>query len=85
MTQPFSDTDEATDRAHLELLSRSSPGRRLDLALSVSATVVGLARRGLARAAPDLSREELGLRFVEQSYGKPLARDLRAFLRRRAS
>jgi hypothetical protein len=74
------DTDEATERVHLLLLSRSSPGRRLDLALSLSATVVGLSQRGLARANPGLSPAELGLRFVERSYGDRLARELRAFL-----
>jgi hypothetical protein len=85
MTQPFSDTDEATERAHLELLRRASPGHRLGLALSVSATVVGLSRRGLARAEPGLTREEIGLRFIERNYGAPLAREVRDLLRRRAS
>jgi hypothetical protein len=57
MKRVFSDSDDATERAHLELLRRASPGRRLGLALSVSATVLGLSRRGLARAEPGLSRE----------------------------
>ena len=83
MRRAFSDTDEATEQAHLELLRRASPGRRLSLALSVSATVVGLSRRGLARTHPGLSEEEIGLRFVEQNYGEELAHDLRTFLLRR--
>jgi hypothetical protein len=82
MMQAFSDTDEATDRAHLELLRGASPGRRLGLALSVSATVVGLSRRGLARAEPGLSRDEIGLRFIERNYGESLAREVRAVLLR---
>jgi hypothetical protein len=85
MAQAFGDTDADTDRAHLDLLRGASPGRRLSLALSVSATVVGLSRRGLARAEPGLSRDEIGLRFVEQNYGEPLAREVRARLLRAAS
>ena len=33
MQPQVSDTDEATERVHLDLLRRSSPGRRLGLAL----------------------------------------------------
>jgi hypothetical protein len=85
MMQPFGDTDAEADRTHLDLLRGASPGRRLSLALSVSATVVRLCRRGLARAEPGLSPEEIGLRFVEQNYGEPLAREVQARLLRGAS
>ncbi len=85
MQPVVSDTDEATERVHLDLLRRSSPGRRLALALSISSTVVGLSRRGLARAHPDLTEEELALLFVERHYGRRLADDLRAFLITRGS
>ena len=85
MQPVVSDTDEATERVHLDLLRRSSPGRRLGLALSISSTVVGLSRRGLARAHPGLTEEELALLFVERNYGRQLADDLRAFLVARGS
>ena len=79
------DTDDTTDRVHLDLLRRVPPGRRLELALSLSSTVVGLSRRGMARSHPGSSQEELAIRFVQMSYGDDLARELRAFLLRRAS
>jgi len=84
MKLALSDTDEATERAHLDLLRGSSPGHRLALALSVSAAVVRLCRRGLAQAEPGSGPEEVGLRFIEQNYGEVLARDVRTLLLHRA-
>jgi hypothetical protein len=81
----LTDTDQDTEQYHLGLLSRSSPGRRLGLALSLSATVAGLSRQGIARAHPGSTPEEVNLRFVERSYGSELAQGVRALLRRRAS
>ena len=41
---------------------------------------MGLARGGIARAMPDASEEERGLRFVALHYGPDLAEELRAHL-----
>ena len=71
------DTDPETQRVQLELLRRASPGRRISLALSLSRTVMGLSRGGLARRFPDATPEELGLRFVTLHYGAELADELR--------
>ena len=79
------DTDADADRVQLDLLRRSSPERRLALALSLSSSVVGLSRRGLARVDPDASEQQLAVRWVRLSYGDELARELEGFLRRRAS
>jgi hypothetical protein len=76
----LSDTDPETERVHLELLRRASPGRRIRLALSLSRTVMGLSRGGLARRHPGASPEEVGLRFVALHYGDDLAEELRADL-----
>jgi hypothetical protein len=57
--------------------------RRLHLALGLSATVIGAARRALARARPRASARELDLWFVELHYGADLAAALRADLDRR--
>ena len=78
------DTDETTERVHLDLLKRASPGRRLELALSLSATVIGLSRRSLARANPGLAPDDLAVAFVRTSYGEDLAQELRTYLRHRA-
>jgi hypothetical protein len=76
----LSDTDPETERVHLELLRRAAPGRRIRLALSLSRTVMGLSRGGLARRLPGATPEELGLRFVALHYGAELADELRSAL-----
>lgn len=80
MGHGLSDTDPETERVHLELLRRASPGRRIRLALSLSQTVMSLSRGGLARQMPEASPEEVGLRFVALTYGTDLAEGLKADL-----
>ena len=79
--------DTASDAEHVQitLLRAASVPRRLHLALSLSATVIGVARRALARAHADVSARELDLRFVELHYGRETAAGLRADLDRRAA
>jgi hypothetical protein len=79
----ISDTDPESARVQLELIRRASPGRRLSLALSLSRTVLGLSRCGLARRMPGASEEEVGLRFVELHYGRELAEAVREDLAHR--
>jgi len=78
------DTDSDDDRMQVETLRRAPVGRRLRLALSLSATVVNLARRALVRAHPNASARELDVRFVELHYGADVAAGLRADLERRS-
>lgn len=77
------DTDVEAERVQLELLRNASPGERAALAISLSATVISLARRALRNQDPAASEEEIGLRFVELSYGRELAAELAAFLNTR--
>ena len=80
VAQGLSDTDAETERVHLELLRRAGPGRRIRLALSLSRSVIGLSRDGLARRLAGASPEGVGLRFVALHYGADLAEELRAYL-----
>jgi hypothetical protein len=64
----------------IELLRRAGVARRAGMAVSLSALVIGLARRALSRSLPGASDEEVGLRFVERNYGRELASELRRFL-----
>ncbi len=79
------DTSVEAERVQIDLIRGASVSRRLHIAWSLSATVIGLARRALARAHPFASRQELDLRFVELHYGADLAASLRDDLTRRAS
>lgn len=79
------DTSVEAERVQIDLIRNAPVSRRLHMAWSLSATVIGLARRALARAHPLASRQELDLRFVELHYGADLAASLRDDLTRRAS
>jgi hypothetical protein len=74
------DTDVEAERVQTELLRKASPGQRAALALSLSATVISLARRALRHQDPAASEEQLGVRFVELTYGRELAAEVAAFL-----
>jgi hypothetical protein len=59
----------------------STPARRLQLALSLSASVIELAYAGIRRRSPGISDEHARLQFVEIHYGPELAHAVRARLR----
>lgn len=80
MAEDLSDTDAEAERVQLDLLRRAGPARRLELALSLSRTIMSISRAGLARRLAEASPEERGLRFVALHYGADLADALRAEL-----
>ena len=77
------DTDVDAERVQLDLLRKASPGERAALAMSLSATVISLARRALQSQDPGASELAIKLRFVELHYGRELAAELAAFLNAR--
>jgi hypothetical protein len=77
------DTDADAERIQVELLRAAPVSRRLRLAFSLTGTVVGAARRALARAQPKATARDLDLRFVELHYGADIAAGLRDDLERR--
>ncbi len=80
MPDQSADTDPQAERVQLELLRAATVARRVALAFSLSETVIGLARRAIRRQSPDLTDENVSLRFVEIHYGYELAERLRAYL-----
>lgn len=68
------DTDAAAERVQLDLLRRAGSARRAQMALSLSATTIALARRAIGRRQAGASAEQVGVRFVELHYGAELAR-----------
>lgn len=77
------DTTADAERVQVALFRAASVSRRLQSAFALSATVVGAARRALARSYPQASIRDRNLRFVAVHYGRQLADDLRADLERR--
>lgn len=74
------DTTVDAERVQVAILREASVARRLERAFGLTATVIGLARRSLARADPSASPRELTVRFVELHYGPELAAGLREHL-----
>ena len=78
------DTDPESERVQLDLLRRAGPGRRAQMALSLSGEVIGLARRAIQRSLPEASQEEVQVRLVALQYGPELSSALRLYLAARA-
>jgi len=78
----LSDTSPEVERIHVELLRKAGNAERFARMCSLTATAITLSRRAIARAHPDLSPEEVDLKFVELHYGRKLATDLRRYLER---
>jgi hypothetical protein len=74
------DTDEDAERVQVELLRAASVSRRLGIALSLSATVIGAARRALERNYPHLTDHERDMMFLELHYGAEVAEAVREHL-----
>ena len=77
------DTALDAERVQVDLLRAAPVGRRLHIAMGLSATIIGMAQRALLRAHPHASARELDLLFVRLHYGAELAAGLRADLQRR--
>ncbi len=78
------DTTRKAETVQIELLRKASLADRFARACSLTATAISLSRRAIARANPDLSPQEVDLKFVELHYGKPLAARLRSYLNDRS-
>jgi hypothetical protein len=72
------DTDLQAERVQLDLLRRATVARRATTALSLSQTVVELARKAIRRQNPELSKQGVAVH-----YGSELAGRLAAGLDRR--
>lgn len=77
------DTSPEAERVQIDLLRAAPASRRLHLAFSLSAAVVSVARRTLARADPRAGQRACDLWFVALHYGSALATSLQAELTRR--
>ena len=79
----LSDTSLEAEKIQIELLRRSTVAERFAKVRALTARTVGLSKRAIARANPDLSPEELRLRFIELHYGKDLAERVRRYVNSR--
>lgn len=77
------DTHPKAEAVQIALLRKAGPAKRVEVMRSLSRTVLRLSWRGLRRANPDLSEQELNLLFVKHCYGDDLAHRLQTYLNRR--
>lgn len=74
----MTDTHPDMEQRQLELLRAATVAQRTELALSLSAEVITLARRAIGRAHPDWTTRQVDLEFVALHYGPELAKRLAA-------
>ncbi len=79
MTIPadVSDTSDEALAVQLECLRRMSPHERLRRACAWSGQIRRMAFDAIRRRHPEYSEDEVRLRFIELTYGKELADEVR--------
>ncbi len=80
MAIPVASASVEADGVQIELLRRAGAARRFELARSLSASAISLARAAIREREPGLSEREVLLRFVETHYGAELAHAVRRHL-----
>ena len=71
------DTSPETYAVQLELIRRMSPIQRLKKTFALSRQVKQMAWNAIRRRHPDFDEDEVRLKFIEVTYGKTLADDVR--------
>ena len=77
----LSDTSPEAEKVQIELLRRATVAERFAMMESLTTMTINLSRRAIARANPELTPEELNLKWVELNYGKELADNVREYIK----
>ena len=82
--QPYTtDTSVEAEAIQLELLRRMSPADRITKMCNLSASLRRMAFDAIRRIHPELDEAEVRLKFIESTYGKELAAEVRTHLQQR--
>ena len=82
--QPYTtDTSVEAEAIQLELLRRMSPSDRIAKMCNLSASLRRMAFDAIRRIHPELDEAEVRLKFIESTYGKELAAEVRTHLQQR--
>jgi len=83
-TPPYTtDTSAEAEAIQLELLRRMSPSDRIAKMCNLSASLRRMAFDAIRRIHPELDEAEVRLKFIESTYGKELAAEVRTHLQQR--
>lgn len=77
------DTSNEALEVQLDCLRRMSPDERMKQTLAMSQRVRSMAMDAIRRRHPHLEESEVGLLFIELTYGKSLADEIRSWQRER--
>ena len=75
-----SDTNPEAEKVLISLIRSKSIRERLSRLESLSSLTIRLSKRGITRANPGKSKQELDLLFVKHHYGEILFNKLKQFL-----
>jgi hypothetical protein len=76
----LSDTHPDAERVQVELIRKKTISERFAMVRSLTAFTIDLSRRAIAKANPNLSPQELQIKYIEMFYGIELARRVREYL-----
>lgn len=71
------------DYLYIELLRQLTVAQRLRIAGQMTAWEISRSRAEIARTNPEFTEEQVRLKWVENTYGKELAENLREYLHQR--
>jgi len=80
MNLQSSDTNPETEKVLISLIQSKSIQERMSRLESLSSLTIRLSKRGIARANPGKSKQELDLLFIKHHYGKTLYNKLKQYL-----
>ena len=78
-TRYTTDTSAEAELIQLELLRKMTPGQRLAKAVELSCHTIQLCKTAIRRHHPEISDDELRIKFIEINYGARLAESVRAW------
>lgn len=80
MNTGLSDTTQEAEKVWIDLIRKVSSTQRLATAISLSQSIISMARRAVGRAHPELSPREADILFISIHYGKDIAQKVAAYL-----
>jgi len=80
MKPKLSDTDSASQHVLIDLFRKATPAEKFARVRSFSQSIMQLARQGISKANPGISKKEIDILFVKQHYGSELAAQLSVYL-----
>ncbi len=86
MRRPSDSTDTTDEALEVQLgcLRRMTPQERLRRACAWSGQIRRMGFAAIRRRHPDFSEDEVRLQFIELTYGKPLADEIREWQRKQS-